>query len=68
MSQPSQMETRERRRRALSRMSKFQLAEICRAGITTPDGSQVIIEGAHPVITWTKDEIILSILDVEFRR
>ena len=67
MTQMSQQEAREPRRRTLARMSKYALAQMCQAGVRTPAGTRVVIEGgAAPVIDWAKDEIVETILDVEF--
>lgn len=60
-------EGRYARRAELSRKTKAALAAMCRAGIATPDGGRVIIEGGmHPVSSWSKDDIIASVLSVEF--
>jgi hypothetical protein len=47
-------------------MSKHTLAGMCRDGIRRPDGGLTTIEGAHPVITWDKHDIISSILSIEY--
>lgn len=67
MSQAS-LEAQEPRRRELSCMTKYELAEMCRKGIKTPDGRLVTITGvAAPVVEWGKEEIVQTILDAEFR-
>lgn len=64
----SEVQTREPRRRELSRKGKFALAEMCRTGITRRrDGGLSYVEGGYaPVIEWTKEEIVQAILDAEF--
>jgi hypothetical protein len=62
----TQPRTREERRAELSRMTKRSLAAMCRDGIRRPDGGLAFIEGAHPVERWDKDEIITSVLSVEY--
>jgi hypothetical protein len=64
----SEVQAREPRRRELSRMSKFALAQMCRTGITRRrDGGLSYVEGGYaPVIEWTKEEITQAILDAEF--
>jgi hypothetical protein len=64
----SEVQARESRRRQLSRMSKFALAQMCRTGITRRrDGGLSYVEGGYaPVIQWTKEEIIQAVLDAEF--
>jgi hypothetical protein len=60
-----QPKTRDQRARELSRLSKRDLAAMCRDGIRAPDGGLVCVEGAYPVITWDKHDIINSILSIE---
>ena len=63
----SEVQAREPRRRELSRKSKFALAQMCRTGITRRrDGGLSYVEGAYPVIEWTKEEIVQSVLNAEF--
>jgi hypothetical protein len=50
----------------LNRMSKRDLARMCADGIVGPDGSRTVIEGAYPVEQWLREEIVASILKVEF--
>jgi hypothetical protein len=63
---PAQPKTRDERVRELTRMSKAALAGMCRDGIRRPDGGVVTVEGAHPVITWTRDEIISTVIGIEY--
>ncbi len=65
MTQASQR-TRDARAVELDRMTKRDLAAMCAAGIRRPDGGRTIVEGAHPVASWTKDEIVSTILSIEF--
>jgi hypothetical protein len=65
-SEAGQPQTREQRRKALNRMSKRDLAAMCRDGVLAPDGSTCVIEGGYPVTEWRKDEIVASILRVEY--
>jgi hypothetical protein len=52
---------------ALARMTKARLIAYYRAGIRAPDGSVVQYGwSAHPLEKWTKEEIIGSVLSVEF--
>lgn len=70
MSQTSQasQQARDKRARELNRMRKRDLAAMCAAGIQRPDGGRSIVEGAHPVASWTKDEIVSTILNIEHPR
>ena len=61
-----QSPTREQRSKALNRMSKRDLAAMCRDGVLEPDGGRRVIEGGYPVVGWRKDEIVASILRIEF--
>ena len=55
------------RRMELNRMSKWALARMCETGITRRrDGGLSYVEGAYPVIQWTKAEIVQSVLNAEF--
>lgn len=65
MTQASQ-QARDQRARELSRMPKRDLAAMCAAGVQRPDGGRTIVEGAHPVASWTKDEIIATVLGIEY--
>ena len=53
--------------RELQRMSKAALAAMYRRGVTGPDG-QVIRYGwsEYPLGKWAKDDLISSILSIEF--
>jgi hypothetical protein len=58
--------TESERRAELSRTPKHKLILMCRTGIRRPDGGRSCIEGAHPLEQWSKDDLISSILSVEF--
>jgi hypothetical protein len=52
---------------ALSRMKKTQLIRMYRNGIRRPDGTMAAYGGGmHPPEKWRKDEIVGSILGIEF--
>ena len=58
---------REDRRRELANMTKGALCRMYRAGITTPSGGQIQwIGGMYPPEQWRKDEVISSILRIEY--
>jgi hypothetical protein len=51
----------------LQRMTKAALVQMCRTGVRRPDGGRTQIEGGYaPVRDWSKDDIVNSILAVEF--
>lgn len=59
--------TRENRRRELAAMTKTALCRMYRDGVTTPHGTvSRWIGGMHPPEQWRKDEVISSILDIEY--
>lgn len=65
-SQEASQRARDARVRELTRMTKRDLAAMCAAGIQAPDGGRVVVEGgAGPVASWTKDEIVSTILGIE---
>jgi hypothetical protein len=52
---------------ALTRTPKHKLIIMCRTGVRRPDGGLTRIEGgACPLEEWTKDDLISSILSVEY--
>jgi hypothetical protein len=58
---------REDRRRELAKMTKTRLCRMYRNGITTPRGTITQwIGGMHPPEQWRKDEVISSILRIEY--
>jgi hypothetical protein len=58
---------REARRRELSKMSKAELCRMYRRGVRTPEGRLVAHGGGmYPLETWRKDEVISSILGIEY--
>jgi hypothetical protein len=60
-------DARQLRRAELAKLSKRRLAVKYRAGVRTPDGRTVRYGGgAHPLESWRKDELIDSILSIEF--
>lgn len=61
------MNARENRRRELDKLTKARLIRMCRTGITRPGGGVSYIEGGmYPLDQWRKDEVIGSILAIEF--
>lgn len=72
MTQPHAMNqatrpSRDARVKELDRMTKRDLAAMCAAGIHRPDGGRTVVEGgAGPVASWTKDEIVSTILGIEY--
>ena len=59
-------QAREPRRKELTAMSKAALIEMCRSGVPNPRGGRTHVYGAHPLEKWRKDEIVSTILDIEF--
>jgi hypothetical protein len=56
-----------RRRAALRSQTKAALCALYRRGVTTPNGDiGRYLDSAHPIETWRKDEVINSILMLEF--
>jgi hypothetical protein len=66
MTRPAQETAREDLRRELQRVSKTALIALCRSGIPNPGGGRTHIFGAHPLEKWTKEEIMNTIIDVQF--
>ena len=67
MTGTDEADARASRRRELKRMSKSALARMCQTGIIRRrDGGLSYVEGAYPVIQWTKEEIVQSVLNAEF--
>jgi hypothetical protein len=59
--------SREDRRRELARMPKHQLCRMYRTGVSTPDGRiGCYLGGMYPLEQWRKDEVISSILAIEY--
>jgi hypothetical protein len=55
------------RRAQLRKMTRGQLAALCQAGIITPDGRRVVIEGGvTPPSQWSKDDLVASVMQAEF--
>jgi hypothetical protein len=61
-----QVTPKDARRGQLARMTKARLIALCRSGVTRPDGGRSIIEGAYPLESWTKDDLVSSIMAAEF--
>jgi hypothetical protein len=58
-------QTRDDRARELTRMPKRELVRLCTTGIRRPNGQTTTVEGAHPVSSWSKDDLISTILGIE---
>jgi hypothetical protein len=54
------------RRKQLAKMSKRALIAMCQTGIPNPRGGKTRIWGAYSLDKWTKDELVDTILDVEY--
>jgi hypothetical protein len=54
------------RRRQLVKVSKQELIGMCREGVPNPRGGRTQVWGAHPLERWTKEEILNTILDIEY--
>jgi hypothetical protein len=54
------------RRKQLAKMSKAALIEMCRAGVPNPRGGTTMVWGRYSLDKWTKDEIVATILDIEY--
>jgi hypothetical protein len=55
------------RQRQLRKMTKATLVTMYKSGVTAPDGQKVYgIGGAHPIDQWSKDDIIASIVHIEY--
>jgi len=64
-----ELAAREDRRRELAAMSKAALCRMYRAGVRTPSGGvSRWVGGMYPPEQWEKNEVISSILDIEYRR
>ena len=59
---------RNERRRQLARTSKQHLIDVCRSGVANSRGGRTQVWGAHPLEKWTKEEILGTILDIEYPR
>lgn len=57
---------RDDRVKQLARMSKQALIGMCRDGIPNLRGGTTTVWGRHPLEKWTKDEIVATILDIEY--
>lgn len=57
---------RNERRKALACQTKQALIGMCRDGIPNPRGGRTHVYGRYSLEKWTKDEIIATILDVEY--
>jgi hypothetical protein len=58
---------REARRRELAKLTKSRLCALYRTGVRTPDGRiGYYVGGLHPPEQWRKDEVINTILGIEF--
>jgi len=60
------MAARDDRAKELRGESKAALVELCRSGVPNPRGGRTHVWGAHPLEKWRKDEIVSTILDIEF--
>jgi hypothetical protein len=54
------------RRKQLARQTKAALIAMCTEGVPNPRGGTTRVWGAHPLQEWTKDEIVATILDIEY--
>lgn len=50
----------------LSRMPKHKLIVMCRTGVRRPDGHAIRVTGASPLEEWSKDDLISTILSIEY--
>ena len=62
------LKSRDSRRAELRRLSKARLIALYRRGVTTPAGRTVryLDAGAGPIERWSKDDVVASIMAVEF--
>lgn len=59
--------TRDERVTELNRMPKAQLIRTCKAGVRKPGGGLCYIDsGMFPLESWQRDELINSVLQVEY--
>jgi len=66
--QADELASREDRRRELAAMSKAALCRMYRAGVRTPSGGvSRWVGGMYPPEQWEKNDVISSILDIEYR-
>lgn len=67
MTGPGTREDRDKRVRELDRMTKAALIRMYRRGILAPGGGRVAYGGgAHPLESWRKDELVSTIIGIEF--
>ena len=57
---------RAQRRRTLASTSKRDLIGLCREGVPNPRGGRTQVWGSYPLEKWTKEEIMNTILDIEY--
>jgi hypothetical protein len=57
------------RRTQLRKMTKARLIAMYKNGVAAPDGRKVYYGGGmYPIEQWTKDEVVSSIVNIEYPR